>query len=364
MVIWWFSNSITIWAEGQGTIELPLWSPSGQINYLTLHNILYIPSASLNIMSGSRALWNSFTFSGGADCIKIITPAKKLIELAVLKQNHFVLEMEATPELNAIYIGTTSPPINIETTHIWLGHVVYSTLKSMLKAGQVKGINVDTSSATYENPPFCHDCARGKMTKNSFPTSASRANEPLGLIHSDVAGPLTPASLGGYRYLVTYTDDFSGMSWVYALKSKSDQFETFKNFRAEIELQTGHKIKIFCTDRGGEFLGDAHSAYLRENGIVHQTTAPGTPQQNGVAERLNHTLGDKVRTLFAQSGLPTFLWPYAYQHACFLKNIAPTRHNFDGLMPWQKFFDCPWCLYASRFRGTCVCTGAWGQALL
>ena len=117
----------------------------------------------------------------------------------------------------------------------------------MLKAGQVKGINVDTSSAMYENPPFCHDCARGKMTKNSFPTSTSCANEPLGLIHSDVAGPLTPASLGGYRYLVTYTDDFSGMSWVYALKSKSDQFGTFKNFRAEIELQTGHKIKIFHT---------------------------------------------------------------------------------------------------------------------
>ena len=168
MVVRGFSNSIMIRAEGQGTVELPLRSSSGQINYLTLHNVLYIPSASLNIMSGSRALRNGFTFSGGADRIQIITPAKKLIGSAVLKQNHFVLEMEATPELNAVYVGATSPPIDIETAHIRLGHVVYSTLKSMLKAGQVKGINVDTSSATYENPPFCHNCACGKMTKTHF----------------------------------------------------------------------------------------------------------------------------------------------------------------------------------------------------
>ena len=163
MVVWGFSNSITIQAKGQGTIELPLQSSSGQINYLTLHNVLYIPSASLNIMSGSRALRNGFTFSGGANCITIITPAKKLIGSAVLRQNHFVLEIESTPELNAICIGVTSPPINIKTAHIRLGHVVYSTLKSMLKTRQVKGINVDTSSATYENPPFCHNCALGKM---------------------------------------------------------------------------------------------------------------------------------------------------------------------------------------------------------
>ena len=69
-------------------------------------------------MSGSRALRNGFTFSGGADRIQIITPVKKLIGLAVLKQNHFVLEMEVTPELNTVYVGATSPPINIETTHI------------------------------------------------------------------------------------------------------------------------------------------------------------------------------------------------------------------------------------------------------
>ena len=86
-------------------------------------------------MFGSRVLRNSFTFSGGADHIRIITPAKKLIGLVVLKQNHFVLEMETSPELNAVYIGATSLPIDIKTAHIQLGHVAYSTLKSMLKAG-------------------------------------------------------------------------------------------------------------------------------------------------------------------------------------------------------------------------------------
>ena len=51
------------------------------------------------------------------------------------------------------------------------------------------------------------------------------------------------------------------------------------------------------------FLGDFKD-YLTENGIITQLTAPGTPQQNGVAERRNGTLLEMVRSMMSYSTLP------------------------------------------------------------
>jgi transposase InsO family protein len=48
--------------------------------------------------------------------------------------------------------------------------------------------------------------------------------------------------------------------------------------------------------------------FLEEEGIVAQYTMPGTPQQNGVAERRNRSLMDMVRSMLSNSELPLFLW--------------------------------------------------------
>ena len=45
-------------------------------------------------------------------------------------------------------------------------------------------------------------------------------------------------------------------------------------------------------------------SFLKEHGILSQFTTPGTPQQNGVAERRNRTLLDMVRSMMSLSTLP------------------------------------------------------------
>ena len=71
-------------------------------------------------------------------------------------------------------------------------------------------------------------------------------------------------------------------------------FETFKVFKAEVELQLGKKIKALRSDRGGEYISQEFKEYLVKNGIVQHLTSPYTPQQNGVSERINRTLLDMV----------------------------------------------------------------------
>ena len=145
----------------------------------------------------------------------------------------------------------------------------------------------------------------------------------LELVHSNVCGPMSIQARGGYEYFITFTDDYSRFGYVYLMKRKSEAFEKFKEFRAEVENQLGKRIKAIRSDRGGEYLLGDFKDYLTENGTVSQLTAPGTPQQNGVAERRNMTLLDMVRSMLSYSTLPISFWGYALNTAMYLLNSVP-----------------------------------------
>ena len=68
------------------------------------------------------------------------------------------------------------------------------------------------------------------------------------------------------------------------------------------------KIKILRSDRGGEYFPGKFSMFGEQNGIIHQTNAPYTPQQNGLVERKNRTLEDMVNSMLVSFGLPKNLW--------------------------------------------------------
>ena len=82
---------------------------------------------------------------------------------------------------------------------------------------------------------------------------------------------------GGYEYFITFTNDYSGYGYVYLMKRKSETFEIFKEFRAEVENQLGKRIKVIRSNRGGEYLLGDFKDYLTQNGIVSQLIAPRTP---------------------------------------------------------------------------------------
>jgi transposase InsO family protein len=76
----------------------------------------------------------------------------------------------------------------------------------------------------------------------------------LGLVHSDVCGPMSISAKNRSRYFITFTDDFSRYGYVYLMRHKSESFEKFKEYKAEVENQLRKNIKVFRTDRGGEYL--------------------------------------------------------------------------------------------------------------
>ena len=81
------------------------------------------------------------------------------------------------------------------------------------------------------------------MTKRPFNAKGRRAQELLELVHTDLCGPMSTQAKGGYEYFITFIDDYSRYGYVYLMKWKSETFEKFKEFKAEVENQLSKYIK-------------------------------------------------------------------------------------------------------------------------
>ncbi len=106
-----------------------------------------------------------------------------------------------------------------------------------------------------------------------------------------------------------------------ALKDKRVEF---KQYKALLENEIGHKIKVLRSDNGGEFVSKKFDAFLAECGI-QQTSAPYSPQQNNVVERANSIIMECVRSMILAQGLGLEFWGEAVNTAMYIKNRCPTK---------------------------------------
>jgi len=119
-------------------------------------------------------------------------------------------------------------------------------------------------------------------------------------------------------------DDYSRRVWVYIVKNKSDTFEKFKECHTLVENQIGTKLKVLRTDNGLEFVSEHFNEFCRKRGIKRHKTVAYTAQQNGLAERMNMTLLERVRCMLLGDGLSKSLWGEVVSTATYLINRCPS----------------------------------------
>ncbi|CAN6801891.1 unnamed protein product, partial [Brassica oleracea] len=179
------------------------------------------------------------------------------------------------------------------------------------------------SSVSFENKD-CEACILGKHCKIVFPNSTSVYDKCFDLIHSDVwTAPCI--SRDNHKYFVTFIDEKSKYTWLTLIPSKDRVIDAFKNFQTYVTNHYNAKIKILRSDNGGEYTSYAFKSHLSHHGILHQTSCPYTPQQNGVAERKNRHLMEVARSLMFQANVPKRFWSDAVATACYLINRIPTK---------------------------------------
>jgi transposase InsO family protein len=123
---------------------------------------------------------------------------------------------------------------------------------------------------------------------------------PLELPHIDLFGPVAYLSIGGSEYGLVIVDDYSRFTWVLFLQDKSETQETLKCFLWQAQNEFELMVKKIRSDNRSEFRNHQVEEHLEEEGIKHEFSAPYTPQQNGVVERMNQMLIDMARTMLGE----------------------------------------------------------------
>ena len=193
---------------------------------------------------------------------------------------------------------------NIEsaaTSEIWLGHKrlghsSFGYLKKLMPKLFVQLTNVEFK---------CDVCELAKSHRVSFQNNMSKSPAPFMVVHSDVWGPINTCSLNGKQWFISFIDDHTRMTWICLMKCKSEVSSLFKQFHNMVATQYSSAIQVLRSDNGGEFVNQELKQYLINHGIVHQTTCPYTPQQNGVAERKNRQLLEVVRASLFEAHMST-----------------------------------------------------------
>ena len=310
----------------RGTSSSTLCTTSGEIK---LTNVRYVPSMKKNLISVG-----SIADSGRI----VVFTASHCYVYDKYHPNQVIVNGIWDP-LNGLYrlhdgIHANSVEM-IDTAKLWhrrLGHLSYTGMKVLSSSDKVQGLpNLDCTQKV------CECCLAGRQHRERFPRkSETRASKQGEKVHTDIIGPMPHMSLGGSRYALVFTDDFSRKSWIYFLRQKGETFDKFCLFKNMIQLETGNKLKSLRSDRGGEYLSQYFIDYCNQTGIQRELTQARTPQQNGVSERRNRTIMERARSLAADANLPTYLWSEAVATATYLVNRSPTRAN-SGIPPESKY---------------------------
>jgi len=212
--------------------------------------------------------------------------------------------------------------ITLDDWHEHLGHASRNAILNFWNSNRVEGLLVGNGGHLGED---CEPCALGKHHRRPFNKVVVHREHPLELVHSDLCGKFPVPALGDGLYFVTFIDDCTRHCKIYILQNKESATlaRVFKEYQAWAERQSGFQLKAIRTDGGGEYT-KWMEAHLKDSGIDHQTTAPHTPESNGVAERMNRTLVEMMDPMMTRARATRKLRAQAVKTACYIKNRLPT----------------------------------------
>ncbi|GJT14461.1 retrotransposon protein, putative, ty1-copia subclass [Tanacetum coccineum] len=277
--------------EAIGSYDLVL--PNGLV--ICLDNCHYVPSITRGVVSVHRLVENGFV-----QCFtdfRIFVSKNNVFYFNAIPSNGiYEIDMhDLVPNVNSIYnVSTKRAKHNLDSTYLWncrLAHISKKRIERLQQEGLLKS----TDDESFDQ---CVSCLSGKMTRKSFPHRPERATDLLGIIHTDVCGPLRHVSRQGVAPFIIHSMDYSryGQSRLSRLRSM-----------------------------GWRYIAKEFKDYLKACGIVQQLTPPYTPQHNGVSERRNRTFLDMVRSMMNLTTLSLSFWDYALESTTRILNMVPTK---------------------------------------
>jgi len=211
------------------------------------------------------------------------------------------------------------------------------SIKKLLETSMVTGMELIDNGTNHADGE-CIACIKGKTTRNVIPKKSDVENpRRLHRIYSDVCGPFDIEDYSQSRYFVTFVDGFSHYVRVKPIRSKDKASKVLKEWITRSEIETGEKANLLRTDGDSKYIGTEFQEWLRSRGMHHEVTNASTPQENRVAEHLNRTILEMMRTMMHELDLPRNLWPFVVQYTQEIVNRLPMQALSENETLYEAF---------------------------
>jgi hypothetical protein len=316
-IIKWGSNNAEIKASGIGEIKIKFKNTN---RLASLNQVLYVPELGVNLISLGIIRDKGFMAKFDKNSCKIYNNEFILAE-GIYINNLSIFE--TTTPLHTSY-NKTSPSIILNTNtldsktwHERLGHIGSNALKEL--ENSTLGVHFNNTEFSTKE---CTTCIQAKITKKVSKKPIEKAEKYLDKVYSDIGGPIFPSTNRGYKYYVTLLDSNTRYLEVELLSTKDEIKDKLPLIIKREENISENRLKVFFSDNAKEYISFGEN-YLLNKGVKHETSAPYSPDQNGIAERINRTLFNKVRALLIQANLAKKYWGEALLSAVYLYNRTP-----------------------------------------
>lgn len=296
-----------------------------------ISDVLYAPGLRHNLLSVSRLEKSGFTvifrngeveFWSGNILFAVGSRCQDLYEVS--------FEMNVG-EINAAQGQAVAKNL---LWHRRFGHLGMRNVCDLANSKMVNGIDFSVTDSL----GLCEACIMGKHFRCPFGTRTTRASRPLERVHTDVCGPITPSTWDGKRYFLTFIDDCTHFTIAFLIASRDEVLQCFKEYKAMVEAGFGLKLSRLRCDNGGEYVSKEMRNLCRQTGVILEYTMAYTPEQNGIAERMNRTLVEKARAMIFESGFDKEMWGEAVMSAVFVTNRSPTAALQGKVTPAEAWF--------------------------
>nr|GEW97861.1 zinc finger, CCHC-type [Tanacetum cinerariifolium] len=244
----WFGDGSTVEIKGKGTLMFQCKNG----DQLMVSDVYFFSALTSNILSLGQLTEVGYDVWLHNEYLRVYNKQGTLV-LKVQRSSNRLYKMALKVAKSACL--AVSLVDDAWTWYARLGHANFYTLEMMGKKRLVTGMPCVTHPKL-----LCNGCVVAKKTRQSFLNEAQwRVSKPLELVHVDLCGSITPQSTGGSRYFLLIVDDWCRYMWVYLLRSKDEALAKFKIFKAQVEMETTHKVKVLRIDRGEAV---RHAVYL------------------------------------------------------------------------------------------------------
>ena len=293
---------------------------------ISIKDVHYVPGGT-NLLSVKQLLKQG----------KIVNFTKDSAEI-YSKKGKLEVQAKAHDRLWTLSIHSKSPTATSKAImwHHRLGHLNPKYMRELIQNNKSIGNIPDLDQ-------YCIGCMKGKLTKKPILKLSSNPlpdpQHPLECLHLDSVGPFATRGLGCQsKGFVLITDKYARYRWIVLYNKKKEIPEKLTELFARLQRFHHPRIRRLHSDNGTEFDNTIMKDYCRKEGITQTFSAPGVPQQNGLAERSNKTIIEGARSLLFAAELSRGYWPYAMKTKVYVMNRSPARSNKHYLSPYQKMF--------------------------